>query len=64
MSNAHDSLSASDTQPPPDYAAALIAQTDGEPAADGAMDYRADDSGHTLLSRSPAPEGRRSLFRR
>jgi hypothetical protein len=37
---------------------------DGERYGEPVSEDGADLGGHTLLSRSPAPQGRRSLFRR
>ncbi len=41
-----------------------VAVDNGEPCGEFSMDNRVDLGGHTLLSRAPAPQGRRSLFRR
>ena len=69
MSKAQNSLSASDAEPAfldlvSDPASRLMAGVGGEPCGESAKDDGADLAGRTLLSRAPAPEGRRSLFRR
>ena len=65
MSHAQDSLSASHADPASsDSASTLVAGPDREPCGESGMNDGADSGGHTLLSRAPAPQGRRSLFRR
>ncbi len=69
MSQAQNGLSASNAKPAspesvPDHAYGLVARADGEPCGGFGKDDDADLGGHTLLSRPPAPQGRRSLFRR
>jgi hypothetical protein len=60
-------LSASDAEP---AAADSVSDDASGPGADHkgcgefGMDDGADLGGHTLLSRPPTPQGRRSLFRR
>ncbi len=68
MSEAQNSLSASDAESAspectPDRAYGLVG-ADGEGCSEFGMDNGADLGGHTLLCRPPAPQGRRSLFRR
>jgi hypothetical protein len=48
----------------PDHHASSASVPDSEACGALDMDDGADFGGHTLLSRSPAPQGRRSLFRR
>jgi hypothetical protein len=50
--------------PVPDGSCGPVAVDNGEPCGEFSMDNRVDLGGHTLLSRAPAPQGRRSLFRR
>jgi hypothetical protein len=69
MSTAQINLPAYDAEPAfpetvPDWPSAPMAVGEGDPYRAGGMDNRTDLGGHTLLSRSPAPQGRRSLFRR
>ena len=69
MSKAQNSLPASNAEPTspesaPDHPYGLVARADGDPCGEFGMDNDADLGGHTLLSRPPAPQGRRSLFRR
>lgn len=74
MSETQNSLPASHAEPgsaepgspesAPDHASGLVAGADGEPCGEFGMDNGADLGGHTLLCRPPAPQGRRSLFRR
>jgi hypothetical protein len=48
----------------PDHQASSASVPDSEACGALDMDDGAVFGGHTLLSRSPAPQGRRSLFRR
>jgi hypothetical protein len=48
----------------PGYASGLAAGTDGENCSESGIDNGPELAGHTLLARPPAPQGRRSLFRR
>lgn len=68
MSEVQNSLPSSDEsaspESTPDHASGLVAGADGENCGKFRMDNGADLGGHTLLSRPPAPQGRRSLFRR
>ncbi len=69
MSTAQIDLPAYDAEPAfpetvPDGPSCPMAVANGEPCGEYGMDNRPDLGGHTLLSRSPAPQGRRSLFRR
>jgi hypothetical protein len=69
MSNTQTSLPAdvakpAPSEPLPDVNCGLVAAPDREAWSDLGLGDAAGLTGHTLLSRSPAPEGRRSLFRR
>jgi hypothetical protein len=69
MSTAQINLPAYDAEPAfpetvPDGPSRPMAVANGEPCGEYGMDNRPDLRGHTLLSRSRAPQGRRSLFRR
>lgn len=69
MSEVQNRISARDAEPesreiPPDYASGLVAEADGAPGGEFGVDKVGDLGGHTLLSRRPPPQGRRSLFRR
>ncbi len=69
MGKAQISLPASDAEPispepVPDHPSGLAAVANGEVCGEFEIDNAADLGGHTLLSRAPAPQGRRSLFRR
>ena len=70
MSQSESKLPASNAEPPSpepahdDRAYGLVAMGDGEPCGASRTDKDADFGGHTLLVRSIAPQGRRSLFRR
>ena len=48
----------------PDRRFDFVAEPDGASGGQVATDNEADMGGHTLLSRSPVLQGRRSLFRR
>ena len=68
MSNAQDNLTASHAEPgspgsSPDPDSGPVTVAHAEAWAAHVMDNGADLGGHTLLSRPPAPQGRRSLFR-
>ena len=69
MSKPQDSQSPSEVvptavEPGTDDGYVLLAGADGNRRGEARMDDVADLGGHTLLCRSPAPQGRRSLFRR
>jgi hypothetical protein len=69
MTKAQNSLSASRAEPgfpesAPDDASGPVTGADGADCGDSGMDNGADLGGRTFLSRPPAPQGRRSLFRR
>ncbi len=69
MSKAQNSPSASEVEPTSaepgtDYGSGLLAGADGDHRGEFRMDDGADLGGYMLLSRTPAPQGRRSLFRR
>ncbi len=69
MSDAQNSLPAGNAEPgspesEPDHAYGLMGTPNGENRSEFRMDNGTDLGGHTLLSRAPAPQGRRSLFRR
>ena len=51
-------------EPAPEGPSGSVAVANGEPCVEFGMDNCADLGGHTLLARPPAPQGRRSLFRR
>ncbi len=68
MSTARINLPAYDVEhafpdPVPACASSPVAVADVEPCGEYGMD-RPDLGGHALLSRSPVPQYRRSLFRR
>ena len=68
MNKSQNSPSASGVEPTPaepetDYGSRPLA-ADRDRNGESRMDDGADFAGYTLLSRSPAPQGRRSLFRR
>lgn len=69
MSTAQISLPASHAvpaspDPVPDYNSDAVAIAHGKAWNEPETDDGAGSGGHTLLSRPPAPQGRRSLFRR
>ena len=66
MSNTQNSLPASVAEPASfdSVPSAPSALPDGERRGELGMAEGADSGGHNLLSRSSAPQGRRSLFRR
>jgi hypothetical protein len=69
MSNTQNALPAVVTEqaafePAPDRRSSPLAVSDGGDWSELGMDEDAGSDGHTLLSRSSAPQGRRSLFRR
>ncbi len=48
----------------PDHVYGLVTRAGDEPSGEFGMDNDAGSGGHTLLSRPPLPQGRKSLFRR
>ena len=50
--------------PRTDYGSGPLAGDEGDLHDAFRLDHSAGLGGHTLLSRTPAPQGRRSLFRR
>ena len=69
MSKTQDGLPASGAgpaspDPVPAHPSGPAGMAHGEAWGEPGMDDGAGSGGHTLLSRPPAPQGRRSLFRR
>ncbi len=69
MSKAQHGLTASEAEPTarepvPDHLSRPVAVARGEAYGELGTDNGSGLGGHTLLSHPPAPQGRRSLFRR